>query len=207
MKPLSKLNPYQRPVRTDPTDNPQHEAFAQCMARGMTQAEAYVGAGYSPKNATAASSALLRQNPWIRDRVKVIQASERQALERARPDLVPLPTYAALEALSLSKQRILEELWDNAMIGKGRKPAIEATLDEESGEMTKPVYEISLAASNTALMAIGKEMGMFVDKGVNHIAPEREVFDVESMTDEQLAALEAAIENVENIVDNVIIPE
>lgn len=196
MKPQAKLNPFQRPIKTEPSDNPKHEALAQCLARGMTQAEAYVGAGYSPKNANAGCAALLRQNPWIKDRVKTIQASERQALERARPDLMPLPTYMALEALAIGKERILAELWDNAMIGKGKKPAIEAAVDEETGELLgAPVYEISLAASNAALIAIGKELGMFVDGGKNQPEP-KDVIDVESLSDEQLAKLEQILDNV-----------
>src|SRR5688500_17646114 len=167
-KKLSKKNTYQRPVNTTPTDNPKHEAFAQCLAKGMKQVEAYIGAGYSPNGAKAGASSLLRNQPWIKDRVAEIQRNERVCLERARPDLVPLPTYAALEALKNGKKRILEELWDNAMIGKGMKPAIEATVDEETGEiMGGATFEINLAASNAALIAIGKELGMFVDGGKN----------------------------------------
>lgn len=203
--PLSKKNPYQRPVNATPTDNPKHEAFAQCLAKGMKQVDAYVGAGYSPKGAKAGASSLLRQQPWIKDRVAEIQRGERVALERARPDLVQLPTYMALESLKIGKQRILEELWDNAMIGKGKKPAIEAAIDEETGEILgAATFEINLTASNAALIAIGKELGMFVDGGKNQ-PEEKRIFDAENMTDDQLAALDAKLNEIEKIVDNTII--
>jgi len=191
MTKLSDLNPYQRPINYVPTNNPKHEAFAQCMARGMTQKEAYVGAGYSPNGAAQGAGALLRLNPWIKDRVAEIQRGERTALERARPDLVMLPTYAALGALQIDKERILRELWDNAMKGKGSVPYEFPNPDDPTATVKQ--YKIDLAVSNAALIAIGKEMGMFVDGGKN-TPDEKEIIDVSAFSDEKLEKLEKLLD-------------
>ena len=48
--------------------NARHERFAQILAEGKSQAEAYAEAGFSPKNARANASALLRTHPRIVER-------------------------------------------------------------------------------------------------------------------------------------------
>jgi phage terminase small subunit len=48
--------------------NARHERFAQGLAEGKTQAQAYIDAGFSPKNARANASALLKKNPRILER-------------------------------------------------------------------------------------------------------------------------------------------
>src|SRR5262249_23039638 len=48
--------------------NARHERFAQGLAEGKTQAQAYIDAGFSPKNARANASALLQKNPRILER-------------------------------------------------------------------------------------------------------------------------------------------
>ena len=48
--------------------NARHERFAQGLAEGKTQYQAYVDAGFSPKNARANASALLQKNPRILER-------------------------------------------------------------------------------------------------------------------------------------------
>lgn len=58
--------------------NPKHEAFAQGLARGLTQDAAYAEAGYKPHRGNASA---LRSNQNISDRVKEImaEAAERNA--------------------------------------------------------------------------------------------------------------------------------
>jgi len=48
--------------------NARHERFAQGLAEGKTQAQAYIDAGFSPKNARANASALFQNNPRIVER-------------------------------------------------------------------------------------------------------------------------------------------
>lgn len=186
-------NPRQRGENRTPTDNPRHEALARCLAKGMNQHEAYVAAGYSPKGAKGAVSALLKQQPWIRDRVNEIQSDERTCLERVRPDLLPIPTYTALAALAIDKERVLNELWDNAMKAKGSAPYV---VPDPETKQDRHVYKIDITASNAALIAIGREMGMFADKG-NNAPQSARVFDAAKLSDEQLALLEGAIDELE----------
>ena len=45
--------------------NARQERFAQGLAEGKTQSEAYIDAGYAPKNARANASSLLQKSPRI----------------------------------------------------------------------------------------------------------------------------------------------
>ncbi len=56
----------------DELENPKHEAFAQLVARGRTQRDAYTIAGYSEQGARANASRLIA-NDNIRARIKTIQ--------------------------------------------------------------------------------------------------------------------------------------
>jgi hypothetical protein len=56
-----------------PIDNPQHEAFAQARARGLTQRASGVEAGYSPCSGKTASR--LANSKAIINRVKAIRAA------------------------------------------------------------------------------------------------------------------------------------
>ena len=56
----------------DELENPKHEAFAQLVARGRTQCDAYRIAGYSEPGARANASRLIA-NDNIRARIKTIQ--------------------------------------------------------------------------------------------------------------------------------------
>ena len=52
-------------------DNARHEAFAQCLAKGMTATEAYIKAGYKPNDGNAAT---LKGNQRVRDRLAELLA-------------------------------------------------------------------------------------------------------------------------------------
>lgn len=83
--------------------NPKHETFAQLLAKGKSQVEAYEAAGYSngQKNAHRLGS-----DEGILRRVREIQSEtaemDRQALEKAT------------EALAIDKQWVMARLIDNA---------------------------------------------------------------------------------------------
>jgi hypothetical protein len=65
-------------------ENDQHEALAQALAKGETQAVAYVNAGFSAKNSRVASSAcnrLLKKTPAINERVTELQVIARDAVK------------------------------------------------------------------------------------------------------------------------------
>lgn len=50
--------------------NPKHERFAQALAKGMTQAEAYADAGYKPSESNAST---LRSNQKVQARLAELQ--------------------------------------------------------------------------------------------------------------------------------------
>jgi len=53
--------------------NARHEVFAQNLASGMSQEDAYVNAGYEPAQAKTAASRLLSTNVNIADRVRELK--------------------------------------------------------------------------------------------------------------------------------------
>ena len=56
------------------TLTPRQEKFAQNVAKGMTKTQAALDAGYSPKNAQKAGTALAsNQNPKIKSRISVLR--------------------------------------------------------------------------------------------------------------------------------------
>lgn len=59
-------------------ENPKHEAFVQCLAKGMSQAEAYAEAGYAPSEPNASR---LTSNEKIKARlVELLETAAEQAL-------------------------------------------------------------------------------------------------------------------------------
>ena len=62
-----------------------------------------------------------------------------------------------MKELQINKEKIMRELLDNAMIAKAAVPVL------KNGEPTG-LYQANISASNQALMLLGKELGMFMDK-------------------------------------------
>lgn len=117
-------------------DNPKHELFAQALAKGKTQAEAYELAGYKPSEPNASR---LTRHDKVQARVAEIQG---RAAERAE----------------ISKAWVLEKLVENAARAMQHK----AVLDEDGEPIGEYRYEGGVA--NRALELVGKELGMFVDR-------------------------------------------
>ena len=76
--------------------NPRHERFAQELAKGKSQSEAYQSAGYEPSEPNASR---LTRNDKVRARVAELQAR-------------------AVENVLLSREWVLEQLVDNATKAK-----------------------------------------------------------------------------------------
>jgi len=134
--------------------NKRKELFAQALAEGLTQDAAYVTAGYSPKQARAAASDLLRKDKTIKPRVLEIRKDKGDLLTKAGM----VPVLRAARVLGIDKERLLKELWDNAMQAKAAIPVL-----DKNGVATG-VYNANWAASNKALELIGREFGMFMPK-------------------------------------------
>jgi len=117
-------------------DNPKHERFAQALAAGKSQDEAYREAGYKP---SASNASHLTRNHKVQSRVAEL-------------------TARAAEGVVLTKQWVLERLIENA----NRAMQAEAVKDREGKETGEYRYEGSVA--NRALELLGKELGMFKDQ-------------------------------------------
>jgi phage terminase small subunit len=121
--------------------NPRHELFAQAIAKGASQRDAYKAAGYavkSDKGADASASRLLTQ-----------------ANLQAR--IAELQTRAA-EKTMLSKSWVIQRLMENV------ERAMQAilVLDANGNPTGQFKYEGNVA--NRALELLGKEQRMFVDR-------------------------------------------
>jgi len=76
-------------------DNPRHGLFAQYLAQGKTQEEAYKLAGYKPSRFNASH---LADKPSIRDRVHQVQ--KRPPRRQKRPPLPPKVLWMNLNKLA-----------------------------------------------------------------------------------------------------------
>jgi len=130
--------------------NIRHEKLAQALASGMSQMAAYVEAGYSAGGAKPNASRMAGRED-IKARVEGILL-EKEGIDGKA-------TQKAVEALAITRQDVLRELWDNAMRGKAAVPVLDHK-GKESGE-----YRADLSASNKALELFGKEAHrMFVER-------------------------------------------
>lgn len=126
-------------------DNAQHELFAQQIAKGSSQRDAYKAAGYKVKSDAAAdaNASRLLSTDKVSARVRELQEfiSER-----------------TVEKSAVSKAWVIAKLVENverAMQG-------EAVLDAQGTPTGEWKYNGNVA--NRALELIGKEQGMFVDR-------------------------------------------
>jgi len=147
-------------------ENVRWEKVCLGIARGMTQAEAYAGAGYkttSLKSADAACSRLLKDQPQLQARIEEIR-TERAAVIQADD--------------ALTRAWVVERLMKNAMIAMGEEK-VKITKKDGGGEAE--VVMRDAAAANQALQLLGKELGMFVERTENtHV--------VRDITDEPVSA-------------------
>lgn len=77
--------------------NPKHERFAQGLAKGKTQAEAYAEAGYAPSEPNASR---LTSNEKVRARVVELQERGAVRVELTLADIIAELDQARLAALA-----------------------------------------------------------------------------------------------------------
>lgn len=119
------------------------ELFAQGIAKGLTQGEAYAKAGYRP---SPSAPARLFANVRIKERVQ-------ELIGRQATNIV------------LSRQYVVEALIENAEKALGRKP-VKIGHNGQAHEMY--VYRGDVA--NRAIQLAGIEMGMFTErKEIRHL--------------------------------------
>lgn len=126
-------------------DNAQHELFAQEIAKGTAQRDAYKAAGYNTKSDAGAdaSASRLLSNAKIKARVAELQ-------ERIGA--------VAVEKAAVSKSWVIAKLVENVE----RSMQAEAVKDSEGTPTGEYKYNGNVA--NRALELLGKEMGMFIDR-------------------------------------------
>lgn len=127
-----------RDVITAPT-----QLFVELIAKGKTQYEAYREAYPQTK---ASRATIDREAASILRRPKV-----KQLLAELKEKV----TEKMAERIAIDRQVIVDELWDNAQKAK----AAVQVLDRKGNPTGE--YIANFAASNAALVAIGKELGMF----------------------------------------------
>ena len=134
-------------------ENQRWELFAQGIAKGLTQGEAYVQAGYKP---SPSAPSRLFENVRIKDRVRELVG--RQAVE-----------------IILTKQYVTEALVDNLEKALGRKPVKLGEVGKE-----KEVYVYRGDVANRAIQLAGMELSMFTErKEIRHLAEFEKLSDAE----------------------------
>jgi hypothetical protein len=122
--------------------NQRWELFAQGIAKGLTQGEAYIQAGYKPSRSAPSR---LFENVRVKERVQELVG--RQAVK-----------------IIINKQFITEALIDNLEKALGRKPV-------KIGADGQEVYIYRGDVANKAIQLAGIELGMFVEKkNITHTA-------------------------------------
>jgi hypothetical protein len=127
--------------------NARHEVFAQEVAKGKSNTEAYEIAGYrdGKKNAHR-----LGTDKGILGRVNEILAEREYIHGQATAD--------AIKAAALTKEWVIEMLTQNVAKAMQAK----AVLNDDGEPIGEYSYQGSVA--NRALELLGKELGMFIDR-------------------------------------------
>lgn len=142
-----------RDTSGEPLKNVKHEKFAQSLAEGKSQREAYSEAGYSPHDGNAHR---LRNNEQVKARV--------EALKRA-------VVQSVIARTSASKEYVLEALVDTLERCRQAAPVLDRKGDivmvETAGGEIVPAYVFDAKNVLRSAELIGKELGMFKQEVVH----------------------------------------
>ena len=148
-------------------DNPSHELFAQTCARGKSQSEAYVIAGYE-ENGGNASTLAAREDVAARiTEFKSITAARAMVTgERVLAELARIGFADITQAVQIVNGKV--QVIDTANLS----PDLKAAMAEIS--QTKDGIKVKLHDKRAALENLGKHLGLFkenisVDLNVNLI--------------------------------------
>ena len=149
--------------------NPKHELFAQELAKGKTQDEAYVAAGYKPSEQNASR---LNRNDKVADRVKELmqKGAERTeiTIERVINELAKLGFSNMADYMRPGTD--VDPILDFSKITRDQAAALtEVTVEDfvdGCGEDARDVKRVKfkLADKRAALVDIGKHLGAFVER-------------------------------------------
>jgi phage terminase small subunit len=134
--------------------NPKYEAFALAWARGGSQIDAYVQAGFKHEKKNAAR---LARRPEVFARYEELRAD----LLKTEAKVVERVTEKLADEIVVTRQWVLDKLVENVE----RAMQARAVLGPE-GEPTGE-YKYDGAVANRALELLGKELGMFIERREN----------------------------------------
>lgn len=140
--------------------NAKWERFAQGLAAGKSQEQAYVDAGYSPRGASGAATKLCKSNASISERRDEIL----QGMQAKAEAIVA----KAIEKSGIDQAWVLNNLQEVAERCMQSRPVLDRRgkpifVETPSGEVL-PAYVFNAMGANKALELIGKELQMFVER-------------------------------------------
>ena len=142
-----------RALKKSVRDNltPKDEVYCRLRVEGMAVAESYKRA-FKPKsknsNTIRSAASRIEHKPAVIRRIASLEARiGDKVAERVATDI------------ALTRNAIINELWDNAMRAKAAVPVFDRE-GKPTGE-----YQTNLSASNRAFELLGKEIGMFKEGG------------------------------------------
>lgn len=139
--------------------NARQEAFCRFYTNGETPPRAYALAGFSEKTASEGSSRLLK-NPDVSRRVEELLAEK----EKAHAQVV----QKAMENAGVDKEWVMKNLKEVAERSMQHAPVIDregkqVIIETPDGEIAG-AFTFDAKAAVAALVPLGKELGMFVDR-------------------------------------------
>jgi phage terminase small subunit len=124
-----------------PLPHQREELFCQAKAKGMTDSDAYVEAGYKPH----------RSNPW--------RLSEKERIKARTLELQRETHKAVVQHFIITKQYLVDALIENIEKALARIPVKIGKVGEE-----REVYLYRGEVVNNVIKMAGIEVGMFVEK-------------------------------------------
>lgn len=138
--------------------NERHETFCQEYLIDLNATQAYIRAGYKPKNAGNCASVLL-DNPKIRARIDELMA--RRSMRTGVTQDQVIRELARIAFLDPAKLANMDDASLNLDAGADDRAAIAAVKVKSGVDFTE--REIKFADKIKALELLGKHMGMFTE--------------------------------------------
>ena len=135
-------------------DHPAYETFAQCIARGQSQIEAYRLAGYLPDDSAAS---LMANRPEIKARIQeisgILSARAEASGERVLAELARLGFSDVTQAVEIKRGHV--KIRDTVELSADVKAAISEIRQGRDGVTVK------FHDKGRALELLGKHLGLF----------------------------------------------
>ena len=142
--------------------NARHEKFAQGLADGKSQEQAYVDAGYSPKSARGAASRLCDQNVSICERRdEIIRQRELDAAE-ARRQAIANAAYDRSKIIATLEDIVERSMQYRPVLDEKGNPVM---VQVKSGELAAAyVFDGKVATNALKLLGMEQPIPMFVKR-------------------------------------------